>query len=100
MSRRRTGRMHHIGFGGAHKHTAVILSIDDLNIRVIATNTGELLRALTLDPTRGYQPRFKTNETPESQVRGIRCLDTSHSVGGASLTPSTRAPWSVELVAA
>ena len=60
VSLRRAGRMHHISIGRAHKGVAVILLIDDLNIRVIATNTGELLRTLTLDPTRGYQPRFKT----------------------------------------
>jgi hypothetical protein len=33
--------------------------IDDLDIRVIATNTGEILRHLTLNPDIGYQPRFK-----------------------------------------
>ncbi len=60
VSLRRAGRMHHIGIGRAHKGVAVILLIDDLNIRVIATNTGELLRTLTLNPNRGYQPRFKT----------------------------------------
>lgn len=59
VSLRRAGRMHHIGIGRAHKNLAVILIIDDLNIRVINHQTGELLRALTLDPNRGYQPRFK-----------------------------------------
>ena len=52
--------MHHIGIGRTHAGTPVILIIDDLNIRVINTNTGELLRHLTLDPNRGYQPRHKT----------------------------------------
>jgi len=60
VSLRRAGRMHHIGIGRAHKHTRVILLIDDLDIRVIAADTGEMLRQLTLDPNRGYQPRFKT----------------------------------------
>jgi hypothetical protein len=31
--------------------------VHDLNIRVIAAVTGELLRELTLDPTRDYQPQ-------------------------------------------
>lgn len=57
VSLRRAGRMHHIGIGRAHTGTPVILLIDNLDIRVINTNTGELLRALTLDPTRGYQPQ-------------------------------------------
>ena len=58
VSLRRAGRMHHIGIGRAHKHTRVILLIDNLDIRVIATDTGQLLRALTLNPNVGYQPRF------------------------------------------
>ena len=60
VSLRRAGHMHHIGIGRTHAGTPVILIIDDLNIRVINTNTGELLRHLTLDPNRGYQPRHKT----------------------------------------
>ena len=34
-----------------------MLLIDDLHIRVIHRHTGELIRELTLDPTRDYQPR-------------------------------------------
>ena len=60
VSLRRAGRMHHIGLGRAHAGTPVILLIADLDIHVINADTGELLRALTLDPTRDYQPRFKT----------------------------------------
>ena len=54
---RHNSRLHHIGIGRAHKHTPVTLLIADLDIRVIATQTGELLRHLTLDPTRDYQPQ-------------------------------------------
>ena len=57
VSLRRAGRMHHISIGRAHASTPVVLIIADLDIRVVATNTGQLLRHLTLDPTRGYQPR-------------------------------------------
>jgi transposase InsO family protein len=57
VSLRRAGRMHHIGLGRAHAGTAVILLINDLDIRVVDRNTGELLRRLTLDPNRDYQPR-------------------------------------------
>ncbi len=56
---RHNSRLHHIGIGRPLKRTAVIMLIDDLDIRVIATQTGELLRHLTLNPKRGYQPRFK-----------------------------------------
>ena len=71
VSLRRGGRMHHIGIGRAHKGITVILIINDLDIRVINTNTGELLRHLQLNPNTGYQPRFKTKETPEPGVRGF-----------------------------
>jgi hypothetical protein len=53
---RHDGRLHHIGIGRAHARTHVILLIADLDIRVIDAATGELLRHLTLDPTRDYQP--------------------------------------------
>lgn len=71
VSIRRAGRMHHISIGRQHKGVPVILLIDDLNIRVINTDTGELLRTLTLNPNIGYQPRFKSNETPEPGVQGF-----------------------------
>ena len=51
--------MHHISIGRPHARTPVVLIIADLDIRVINTTTGQLLRHLTLDPTRGYQPRQK-----------------------------------------
>jgi transposase InsO family protein len=54
---RHNGRLHHIGIGRTHARTHVIMLIQDLHIRVIAAATGELLRELTLDPTRDYQPR-------------------------------------------
>ena len=54
---RHNSRLHHIGIGRAHKHTHVTLLVADLDIRVIATQTGELLRHLTLNPNRDYQPQ-------------------------------------------
>jgi hypothetical protein len=53
---RHNGRLHHIGIGRAHARTPILLLIQDLHIRVINATTGELLRELTLDPTRDYQP--------------------------------------------
>jgi transposase InsO family protein len=50
------GRLHHIGIGRTHTRTHVIMLINDLHVRVIAAATGELLRELTIDPTRDYQP--------------------------------------------
>lgn len=53
---RHNGRLHHLGIGRAHTGTEVVMLINNLDIRVIAATTGELLRHLTLDPTRDYQP--------------------------------------------
>lgn len=49
------GRMHHIGMGRTHTRTPVIMLIHDLEIRIINAATGEILRDLTLDPTKDYQ---------------------------------------------
>ncbi|WP_220502536.1 hypothetical protein [Microbispora sp. H10885] len=38
--------------------THVILLVDDLHVRVVAATTGELLRELTIDPARDYQPQY------------------------------------------
>jgi transposase InsO family protein len=49
-------RLHHIGVGHAHKGKRVILLVNGLDVRVVS-HDGELLRHLTLDPTRDYQPQ-------------------------------------------
>jgi len=49
------GQLHHIGIGRTHARTHVILLVDDLHVRVVDAATGELLRDLTIDPTRDYQ---------------------------------------------
>lgn len=54
---RHNSRLHHIGLGRAHATRRVLLLIHDLDIRVLDEATGELIRTLTLDPTRDYQPQ-------------------------------------------
>jgi transposase InsO family protein len=51
---RHKGRLHHIGVGRAHKHKGVIMLVADLDVRIL-TEEGEVLRHLTLDPTKNYQ---------------------------------------------
>ena len=58
-------RMHHIGIGRAHKHERVRVLIHNHDIRIINPATGELLRELTLDPTRDYQPQKPQNALPK-----------------------------------
>lgn len=53
---RHNGRLHHIGIGRIHYRTRVLILVQDSNITIINAATGEVLRELTLDPTRDYQP--------------------------------------------
>jgi hypothetical protein len=62
---RYNSRLHHIGLGRAHARTRVLALIADLDIRVIHRDTGELIRALTLNPAKDYQPQpRKENDVP------------------------------------
>jgi len=56
LTLRVNGRLHHIGIGRTHARTPVLLLVQDLHVRIIDAATGELLRDLTIDPTRDYQP--------------------------------------------
>ncbi len=50
------GRMHHIGLGATHRGTRVVVLAHDIEVRVVHATTGELIRQLTIDPTKDYQP--------------------------------------------
>ena len=50
------GRLYSIGIGRTHARTRVIILVQDLHIRIIDAATGELLRELTLDTSKRYQP--------------------------------------------
>jgi transposase len=55
VSIRYMSKLHHIGLGRAHSGRTVKLLIADQSIRVIDQH-GQLIRDLTLDPSRDYQP--------------------------------------------
>lgn len=57
LTLRVNGKLHHISIGRAHARTRVLMLIHDLDVRIIDASTGELIRHLTIDPTRDYQPR-------------------------------------------
>lgn len=59
------GQLRHIGVGRTYKGTHIILLIQDLNVRVVNAVTGELLRDLTIDTTRDYQPRNTKDPNPQ-----------------------------------
>jgi transposase InsO family protein len=48
-------RLHHIGLGRVHKGRRVPVLVADRDVRVLSIE-GEILRQLTLDPSRDYQP--------------------------------------------
>lgn len=55
---RHNSRLHHIGIGRRHAGSDVLVLVHDLHIRVLDSD-GDLLRELTLDPSRDYQPQPK-----------------------------------------
>jgi transposase InsO family protein len=67
---RHDGKLHHIGIGRTHAGTHIILLVQDLHIRIVDAATGDLLRDLTLDPSRNYQPTGKPpGPTPRTPRR-------------------------------
>lgn len=60
------GRLHSIGIGRTYEHTPVVMLVQDLDVRIIDATTGELLRALTINPNKRYQG---TGRPPGPQPR-------------------------------
>jgi transposase InsO family protein len=69
LTLRHAGRLHHIGIGRTHARTRVLMLVQDLHIRVVDAATGELLRELTLDPARNYQPTGRPPGPPPRTPR-------------------------------
>ena len=55
LTLRHNSRLHHIGIGRRWSGTKVLILARDLDLRIITQDNGELIRELTLDPTRDYQ---------------------------------------------
>ncbi len=64
LTLRHAGRLHHIGLGRAWNGTPVLPWIQDLEITAIHAHTGELIREVTLDPTKDYQPQKRQDPNP------------------------------------
>ena len=62
LTLRHNSRLHHIGIGRRWSGTQVLILARDLNIRIITQADGELIRELTLDPARDYQPQARGYE--------------------------------------
>jgi hypothetical protein len=52
---RHRSNLHHIGVGRAHKKQRILMLVADLDIRILDV-AGTVLRHLTLDPSKDYQP--------------------------------------------
>ena len=63
------GRLYHIGIGRPHAGTRVLLLVQDLHIRVINADTGELIRELILNPDKTYQPTGRPSGWPKKTPR-------------------------------
>ncbi|MBP3044904.1 IS481 family transposase, partial [Arthrobacter sp. zg-ZUI227] len=74
VSLRYAGRLRHIGLGRAYAGKHILMLIHEQDIVITETATGEILRELTLDPSRDYQPRQK--KTPRSEDRGVTYVAT------------------------
>ena len=55
---RHRSRLHHIGVGREHKFKRVLMLVADLDVRIV-DDEGTILRHLTLDPSKDYQPMEK-----------------------------------------
>ncbi|MGM7775919.1 IS481 family transposase [Arthrobacter sp. KNU-44] len=69
LTLRHAGRLRHIGIGRAYAGKHVLMLIHDMDVTISDTATGEIIRELTIDPARGYQPRQR--KTPRSEDRGV-----------------------------
>jgi hypothetical protein len=67
---RRAGRLHHICLGAQHARTLIRMPVHDLDVTVINRDTGEIIRDLTLDPERDYQPLGRRPGPPPGGKKG------------------------------
>jgi transposase InsO family protein len=69
---RHAGRLHHIGAGRDHSGKRVTMLVSGREIRIITTRDGELVRRLTLDPTKTYHGTGRRPGPPKGRPLGPR----------------------------
>ncbi len=102
VSLRVGGVLHHIGLGRHLHGTPIIMLINDLDIRVINATTGEIIRQLTIDPTRRYHgtaapiggPRRpygppKPNQPNPDGGSAVRDVSRHHTARSEGVEPPT-----------
>ncbi len=56
LTLRVSGKLHHISTGSENARTPVLMLFQDLHVRILNAATGQLIRELTINPSRDYQP--------------------------------------------
>lgn len=69
---RHAGRLHHIGVGRDHSGKRVTMLVSGLEVRIITTRDGELLRRFTLDPKKTYHGTGRPPGPPKGRPLGSR----------------------------
>jgi hypothetical protein len=72
MTLRRAGRLHHLKIGAAFARRRVLAIVDELEVTVVALDTGEILSAHRIEPDKGYwrNTRRDPGRWPGSQQTG------------------------------
>lgn len=58
-------QLRHIGLGREHARKRILMLVADRYVRVVDAETGELLRELTIDPAKDYQPLARPPGQPK-----------------------------------
>ncbi len=64
---RHDSQLRHIGLGREHARKRILMLVADRYARVVDAETGELLRELTIDPGKDYQPLGRPPGPPKGQ---------------------------------
>jgi transposase InsO family protein len=60
-------QLRHIGLGREHARKRVLILVADRYVRAVEADTGQLLRELTIDPTKDYQPLGRPPGPPKGR---------------------------------
>jgi transposase InsO family protein len=60
-------QLRHIGLGREHARKRVLILVADRYVRAVDADTGQLLRELTIDPTKDYQPLRRPPGPPKGR---------------------------------
>ena len=62
---------YHIGIGRVHARKHILMLIHDANVTISDATTGEIIRELTIDPNRDYQPKHQDKEKHPGPKTGV-----------------------------